>query len=393
MVIEHRPNLTSFIDHAPSDAVNEVLTVLSGHMVPDGFIRNSGSNPHNHAHGESGVVRTTESVGAHQQGSNSRRRDNRDPRTQVPLVNRLNRRISSMQNVDSPGISRDDRHGVVGSGQDRAGVSFEWNGEGRFIGMSNFGTPRNVGHFHGDVVPPFREDPSLMGGVWGNNVPPPSEVTLQHLNNERRVDGLGQGQNVLTDNGLSTSLLGSVASVAGQIDRNIGRFGANPQLSHIPRQFVNQMNELRRTFPNSRQWRRADGMTSSRNAVRQSSRADTHDFSVDEIQQLVPSLPNNIGSRQDLNRRLNSVPTNIRENWFPGSQTVLQRQRMRQVSNRRIPRLPRRIEVHTMAVAQHLLRKYPQLRGRVFLSRQGHVRNQYSHMVNKYARRRNWPTV
>jgi hypothetical protein len=152
------------------------------------------------------------------------------------------------------------------------------------------------------------------------------------------------------------------------------------------------MNELRQAFPNSRQWRRGDGMASARHAVRHAPPVDTHDFSVDEIRQLVPSLPVNIGPRQDIDRRFYPDATNTRENWFPGSHVLMQRQRMRQMSRRR-PRLPRRIEVHTMAVAQHLLRKYPQLRGRVFLSRQGHVRNQFSHMMNKYARRRNWSST
>ena len=51
------------------------------------------------------------------------------------------------------------------------------------------------------------------------------------------------------------------------------------------------------------------------------------------------------------------------------------------------PAMPRRIIVHSMAVAETLLRRYPNLRGRVFLSRKAHLHNKYAHRLHKYARR------
>ncbi|WAR31601.1 hypothetical protein MAR_034143 [Mya arenaria] len=51
--------------------------------------------------------------------------------------------------------------------------------------------------------------------------------------------------------------------------------------------------------------------------------------------------------------------------------------------------LARRIEVDSLAVAQHLLKKYPQMRGRVFLSPRGHLRNINRQMKYQYARHTN----
>lgn len=167
-------------------------------------------------------------------------------------------------------------------------------------------------------------------------------------------------------------------------------------------QFVSQMNDLRRAFPNQGDWVRGDGMTSHRDAVRQAPHLDTHEFSTAEIRNHVPELPRNIGPRQDISsaveRRESANSVQSRENWFPNSQSFVQDRRMRmldQAMAKTEPRdrstsLPRRIVVHSMAIAQHLLRKYPQLRGRVFLSRQAHLRNKYAHVVNKYSRRQRW---
>lgn len=49
--------------------------------------------------------------------------------------------------------------------------------------------------------------------------------------------------------------------------------------------------------------------------------------------------------------------------------------------------LPRRIMVHSMAVAERLVRTYPQLRGRVYLSRRAHMKNKYANTLHRYARR------
>lgn len=165
-------------------------------------------------------------------------------------------------------------------------------------------------------------------------------------------------------------------------------------------QFVSQMNELRRAFPNQADWVRGDGMSSHRSAVRQNSQLDTHDFSTSEIRQHVPDLPTNLGPRQDMNIALERRDPggSIHSNWFPNSHSTVNDSRMRmheQAMAKTEPRdrssnLPRRIVVHSMAVAQHLLRKWPQLRGRVFLSREAHVRNKYANVVNRYSSRQRW---
>ena len=49
--------------------------------------------------------------------------------------------------------------------------------------------------------------------------------------------------------------------------------------------------------------------------------------------------------------------------------------------------LPRRITVHSMSLAKRLVRRYPQLRGRVYLSRTAHSKNKYAHRIHRYARR------
>ena len=49
--------------------------------------------------------------------------------------------------------------------------------------------------------------------------------------------------------------------------------------------------------------------------------------------------------------------------------------------------LPRRITVHSMPVARRLVRRYPVLRGRVYLSRRAHHKNKYARRIHRYARR------
>ena len=49
--------------------------------------------------------------------------------------------------------------------------------------------------------------------------------------------------------------------------------------------------------------------------------------------------------------------------------------------------LPRRITVHSMSVARRLVRRYPVLRGRVYLSRRAHHKNKYARRIHRYARR------
>ena len=167
-------------------------------------------------------------------------------------------------------------------------------------------------------------------------------------------------------------------------------------------QFLSRMAELRRAYPNKSDWSRGDGMTSHRSAVRHSPLLDTHNYSTAEIRQRVPDLPRNIGPRQDISsvmeRREQPNTVQSRENWFPNTQTNVRERRLRlhdQTMSKTEPRdrssnLPRRIVVPSMAIAQHLLRKYPQLRGRVFLSREAHLRNKYNNVVSRYSRRQRW---
>ncbi|WAR31600.1 hypothetical protein MAR_034142 [Mya arenaria] len=133
-----------------------------------------------------------------------------------------------------------------------------------------------------------------------------------------------------------------------------------------PKEFVAQMNRMRQVFPNPEAWHRGDGMTSPREAVRQAPHLDTRDFSTTDIRQHVPKLPSNIGLRQD-------VSPLMQRREQQNSQAFVQNRRMRAHSDGLHMRngqsspfsLPRRIEVDSMTVAQHLLRKYPQLRGRI----------------------------
>ncbi|XP_052790231.1 uncharacterized protein LOC128224429 [Mya arenaria] len=165
-----------------------------------------------------------------------------------------------------------------------------------------------------------------------------------------------------------------------------------------PNEFGSQMNRMA--------WHRGDGRTSPRELVRHNSHLDTRDFSTTDIRQHVPQLSRNVELRQDgfplLQRRQQQYMVPERENWFPNTPAFVQSRRLRAHSDRLRMRngqstpfsLPRRIEVDTINVAQHLLRKYPQLRGRVFLSRRGHLQNEYSQITNQYARRitggQNW---
>lgn len=261
-----------------------------------------------------------------------------------------------------------------------------WQSQGHYDFMQGQGQrfPNHVARFHGNVMP------QLMGQFGPTISPPPSRVPSQNSNFNRFVNN-----DVISDSSQGrASFPGSVGEVSGNI-RNQQPNLNNQAVGQQPsREFVQQMTELRRMFPNIREWRRGDGMSTSNQPVRHAPHLDTHDFTVREIAQQVPSLPSDIGPRQDnsplTNQRINPFMNQHMQNWYPTSHFFTQEpgHRLNQVQNN--SPLPRRIEVQTMAIAQHLLRKYPQLKGRVFLSHEAHLRNQYAHMTNKYARRQNW---
>ena len=57
------------------------------------------------------------------------------------------------------------------------------------------------------------------------------------------------------------------------------------------------------------------------------------------------------------------------------------------IPRRTVFTLPRRITVHSMALARRLVRRYPILRGRVYLSRRAHYKNKYARRRHRYASR------
>jgi len=181
----------------------------------------------------------------------------------------------------------------------------------------------------------------------------------------------------------------------------------NMAVNAPPSSFITHMNTLRNEFSNPTAWHRGDGMTSEREAVRPAPMWDTHDFSVAEIRQQVPQLPHDIGPRQDLptfvdGRNLAFMPGTHQNNLMGDQQARLnevrlrmheERMRMQNTPTSGTSTIPRRLEVQSMAQAQHLLRKFPQLRGRVYLSRAAHLRNTLSNMSQHLARRQGFATM
>ncbi|KAH3746839.1 hypothetical protein DPMN_181256 [Dreissena polymorpha] len=175
-----------------------------------------------------------------------------------------------------------------------------------------------------------------------------------------------------------------------------------------PQEFVARMVALSQTFPSPSQLVRCDDISDSRDAVRTATQLVARDISTQEMQEQVPQLPSNIGHKQDASAmsefRNQQMATANMQNWFPNSQAfALNRITASHLSepagaigqnlNRQVyqhinpQRLPRRIQVDSMEVAQHSLRKFTQLQGRVYLSSQAHLGNKYDHMNIIYAQR------
>lgn len=401
VVIEQRPDITAIIDRSPPGSLVQVLSALTG-----GSETKTVSQPSLPVNNEPTSVRERRMRNDGQLTSSdhgflsdiaSQMNGNIDPRMFHPRFNEFEPNHSFPSNFDTPGITRDDAS--MANFPRRPGMN-------NFRNMMPGGWPQNehipnAGILRSRAQMTSHRRNSFIDGQLHDqtrpaNIPPPSRVWVS---NHKSAD---DREGVINDKGTHSTLLDSVGSIVGQISKDKelqgGRSVTHQQTRTVPsRQFVQRMTDLRRAFPNSHEWRRGDGRWSHSHAVRPSPMLDTHDFTTGEIRIIVPSLPANIGLRRDMpntmDPRFNPEMAQFRNNWFPDSQFLMQQQRMHMINDQRpatTTRLPRRIEVNSMSVAQHLLRKYPQLRGRVFLSRQGHLRNKFSHMMNKYARRQNW---
>ena len=108
------------------------------------------------------------------------------------------------------------------------------------------------------------------------------------------------------------------------------------------------------------------------------------------FKKLEPNLLNSMSDSKNVARHETTYRTGIYGNHYKALPEIKERTRVKPeamfASRRSI--LPRRIIVHSMHVAKKLLRTYPSLRGRVFLSRRAHQKNRYAQMLHKYARRR-----
>ncbi|KAH3746829.1 hypothetical protein DPMN_181246 [Dreissena polymorpha] len=227
-------------------------------------------------------------------------------------------------------------------------------------------------------------------------------------------------QFAVSQNTINTANLGSLIGSIDNTVKSVQALHINPaqinnpispsQTNNLipPQEFVSRMVALSQTFPSPSQWVRGDGMSDPRDAVRPATQLVARDFSTQEIQQHVPQLPSNMGPRQDASAmsefRNQQMATANMQNWFPNSQAFAQNRitaihlsepaaAIGQNMNGQVYRqinpqsLPRRIQVESMEVAQHLLRKFPQLQGRVYLSSQAHLRNKYDNMNIKYSQR------
>ena len=108
------------------------------------------------------------------------------------------------------------------------------------------------------------------------------------------------------------------------------------------------------------------------------------------FKKLEPNLLHSMSDSKNVARHETTYRTGIYGNHYKALPEIKERTRVKSeaifASRRSI--LPRRIIVHSMHVAKKLLRTYPSLRGRVFLSRRAHQKNRYAQMLHKYARRR-----
>lgn len=388
LVINSRPNIAAIIDQASPDSVSDVLTALAAdtnNMASTGgftwhgnSLTNSDRTGHSTRPGLSNVNNELPPHFGHElQVVNGP--EFRDPRMRIPSVNGFIPRSSAhLPNVaDSPGHTRNSLRNM--NSPMPSEMPIDSHQMTNTFGRGQYIPPSQIYHGQGQTV--------------SNHLPPPSHVSLAAMRGNMQ-HSMNNIEGVLTDAGSHATLVGSVASVARQISPH---HTMTSQFDTAPSgQFVQQMTDLRRTFPESNQWRRRDRGSSAGHAVRHVPHLDTHDFSPALIREYDPSLPSDIGPRQDfapqMDPRFYPEMAGFRNNWFPRSQYTMQSQRMLMADHvpRTMPLLPRRIEVQSMEVAQHLLRKYPQLKGRIYLSRQANIRNQYAHAIHKYARRQNW---
>lgn len=394
IVFNRRPDLTEIIENASAGSFNNVLRALSNANNPmitrgpiDQIRRQPNIDNNNNLNNNNGHT-----IG----WGGPRGIENQVPHMFLPPVDGHHTGttvppISFGHNVDLPGFTRNSfGHQRTPSSTNvhdlavaRANEIFRqqrfWQGQNHHNSFQGQGS--NMIHHVTQMPSTFM--PQQGENFRPFNVLPPSKMVQHRLHNFNKNINAGDRHD---------TLLGSVSGVAGQVrpgTRTQTSAGFSRQANQEPsREFIQQMNELRQNFPNVQEWRRGDGMTSSDHAVRPASHLDTHNFSEVEIRNQVPSLPQDIGPRQDLTRmndhRVHPNMMHQRQNWFPASQFMVRSD----TQSQNFSQLPRRIEVPSMAVAQHLLRKYPQLRGRVYLSRDAHLRNQFAHMMQKYARRR-----
>ncbi|WAR31602.1 hypothetical protein MAR_034144 [Mya arenaria] len=319
IVIPQTANVTQITDDAPSDSFEAVIRALRGfHQFVDRRFNAPGANV---ATQDSGMVGTRRGAGDHP-GINP-------DQMNVPRNNLQGAGVNSRRVL--PGLQPNrnrvpDLHGFPADQTQNTRNRFRTKSQQVQAGRMPVFSHRNSG------FPPRTSHGSALGATSGL-------ARNTQLHNRQRIP-----------NGYTNAVV-------------------------PPNEFGSQMNRMA--------WHRGDGRTSPRELVRHNSHLDTRDFSTTDIRQHVPQLSRNVELRQDgfplLQRRQQQYMVPERENWFPNTPAFVQSRRLRAHSDRLRMRngqstpfsLPRRIEVDTINVAQHLLRKYPQLRGRVFLSRRG----------------------
>ncbi|KAL4216731.1 hypothetical protein ACF0H5_024454 [Mactra antiquata] len=205
-------------------------------------------------------------------------------------------------------------------------------------------------------------------------LPPPSQVSTPLLDSVNRFANQlphshAHNTGRVPNFGTHSTLLGSIGSVVNRINTANGQNGFS-------------------TFSHSAQQRMSSG---SPNML--PNQIATHHHGHTGHQNVLSNnhiMPN---THRNFHPSVLAAVQHSRENRLSGRQSQLDRHRLRVATQKAASRvrnnlLPRRILVHSTAVAQHLLRKYPQLKGRVYLSRQALANSTYPQIQHRYARRR-----
>ena len=242
--------------------------------------------------------------------------------------------------------------------------------------------PMHVGGRH-----PFHRHNSFHDTFHSfNEAPPPSATSIPPRKPLGHIDN-GQarrGDRIVSDHGTHTTLLGSLNPILSEINRRQGDIATNDNFHHNSQQFSSRTLRGKHLTGNTRT-------------------TDTDVFGNPTTKLFPSASKSRLTSpsskwQSDTSDSLHSEhpeqhihhahrPTQLR---LQGPFNSEFRSHPKTTSLHSRHRLPRKIIVHSMDIAQHLLHRYPQLKGRVFLSSRAHRLNKYANVVSRYRFRRRW---